>query len=276
MRKVYHNDGRRGSGRSRAPMVVLSLFGFWGGLWGGCEPEEEKPVPQSREGTEAAEQPREDGVPPTVPRDERRPAVEVQSRWTKVDGERVHCLASGPQNGGVVVLLHGAKFRAETWRKVGTLAELAEHGYRALAIDLPGFGESPRSQVAPNQWLVKLLEALEVERPVIVSPSMSGRFALPLVTKAAEDLAGFVAVAPVALAAHREHLKGITAPTLAIWGENDRTVPLAQAELLVREAPQSRKVIIPHAGHACYLDNAEVFHTVLLRFLESEAAWGKD
>lgn len=203
----------------------------------------------------------------------RRSNIEIESQWAEVDGGRVHYLVAGPADGRVVVLLHGASFSAETWRQVGTLAALAEHDYHALAIDLPGFGESPRSSTPRDQWLAKLLDALDVERPVIVSPSMSGRSALPLVTREPNRLAGFVAVAPVAIEAHRGSLTGITTPMLAVWGENDRMVPLQHADLLVREAKFGRKVIISNAGHAPYMADAKTFNAELLRFLNTDAAW---
>lgn len=101
---------------------------------------------------------------------------------------------------------------------------------------------------------------------------MSGRFSLPLVTSNPERLAGFVAVAPVTIPAHSKNLKNITTPTLAIWGENDRTVSLQHADLLVREAPKARKVIIPNAGHAPYMNDAKTFNAKLLAFLKSAAA----
>lgn len=201
-----------------------------------------------------------------------RSAAKIRSAWTQVGGVKVHYLAVGPPAGRTVVLLHGGRFRAETWREVGTLKILAEAGYRTLAIDLPGFGQSPRSSTPPENWLALLLDALEVKRPVLVSPSMSGRFSLPLVTTAADRLSGFVAVAPVDIAAHRDSLKHITIPTLAIWGENDRVIPLEHADLLVREAKNARKVVVPGAAHALYLDDAETFHKELLGFLRKDAA----
>lgn len=37
-----------------------------------------------------------------------------------------------------VIFLHGQSFTSKTWETLGTLALLAENGYRAIAIDLPG------------------------------------------------------------------------------------------------------------------------------------------
>src|SRR3954468_21002632 len=159
--------------------------------------------------------------------------TENEFHWAEVEGGRVHYLIEGDEEGRPVVLLHGASFRAETWKQIGTMEALAGAGYLAYAIDLPGHGQSPPTLGTPKTWLRVLLDLLEVERPVVVSPSMSGRFALPLVTDDPQRISGFVAIAPVGIPSYKDQLHQITAPVLAVWGENDDIIPLEQADLLV-------------------------------------------
>ena len=65
-------------------------------------------------------------------------------------------------------------------------------------------------------------------------------------------------------------------PTLAIWGEDDRTVPLGHADLLVHEAAKARRAVIAGAGHAAYVNDARTVNAELMRFLNSDADWGQD
>jgi abhydrolase domain-containing protein 14 len=194
-------------------------------------------------------------------------SVEITSNWTEVGSGKVHYLAAGPEDGTPVVLLHGASFRAQTWQDIGTLEVLAEAGYRAIAVDLPGFGESPPAEADFSTWLGELLDQLRIGPPVVVSPSMSGRFTLPLVTDSPERVSGFVAIAPVAIPAHADKLGRLTAPILAVWGENDHLIPQSHADLLVQRAPRAAKVVIPAAGHAPYMNDPATFHQALLEFL---------
>jgi abhydrolase domain-containing protein 14 len=74
-------------------------------------------------------------------------------------------------------------------------------------------------------------------------------------------------VAPVAILAHRDRLAKITTPFLAIWSENDRTIPLFDAEFLVRTVQQGRLAVIPKGRHAPYVSDPAAFHTALLPFI---------
>lgn len=191
-----------------------------------------------------------------------------ESCIVSVGGAKVHYLVAGKADGLPVVLLHGASFSAQTWQDIGTIDALAGAGYRAIAVDLPGFGKSESGGEDPKKWLGELFDALAIAKPVVVSPSMSGRYSLPLVTGQPDRVKAFVAVAPVAIMQYKDQLARITAAVLAVWGEHDRLIPQAEADLLVSSAKHGRKVIIPGGSHAPYMSDPAVWHRVLLEFLE--------
>jgi abhydrolase domain-containing protein 14 len=193
--------------------------------------------------------------------------IENQSRSVEIDGGRVHYLIEGSEEGRPVVLLHGASFNCETWKLIGTMEALAQAGYLVYAFDVPGYGQSAPSQPGHRTWLKNLLDLLNIDRPVVVSPSMSGRYALPLVTEAPEKVSGFVAVGPVAIMEFKNRLSQISVPVLAVWGENDTLIPQSQADLLIRSVKVGRKVVIPNGSHAPYMSDPAKFHTELLAFL---------
>jgi pimeloyl-ACP methyl ester carboxylesterase len=107
--------------------------------------------------------------------------------------------------GDPIVMLHGYADSADTWRQ--SLARLARQGRRAVAFDLPGFGEA--DALLPDPVLPQL-DAFTAEavayaagrprRPVIaVGNSLGGCVALRLAERHRARLAGVVAAAPAGL-----------------------------------------------------------------------------
>jgi pimeloyl-ACP methyl ester carboxylesterase len=66
----------------------------------------------------------------------------------------------------------------------------------------------------------------------------------------------------------RKRLDRICTPTLIISGAEDTTVGTARQEWLARAIPGARQVVIPGAGHAVTVEQADRFNRELLAFLE--------
>ena len=184
-----------------------------------------------------------------------------------VAGSTLRYLEAGPPGPTTVLLLHGARFTSETWRELGTIATLADAGHHVIAFDLPGYGNSERSQVSRNEYLNETLGQLwPASRFIIVSPSMSGGFSLPFVARWPDRVAGYVPVAPVGIDDHRAALERVDVPTLVVWGEKDQVIPVSQASVLA-EALNGDTLILAGASHPCYLDRPDEFHRALLDFV---------
>ncbi|KAM4722260.1 protein ABHD14A [Rhinophrynus dorsalis] len=171
-----------------------------------------------------------------------------------------------------VLLLHGRSFTSKTWEDLGTLNILAEHGYRAVAIDLPGYGESLKAQPMSSEkgrtdYLLHVMDALGTRQPVLVSPSMSGLFSLPLLLHHPERLKGFIPIAPVGTKSFKpQQYQQIQVPSLIVYGTLDTNLGSQSLESL-RLLPNLTLSPLEGAGHACYMDRPEEFHTALLMFL---------
>ena len=66
-----------------------------------------------------------------------------QHRYVAANGARFHVVETGPARGPLVLLLHGFPEFWWTWR--AQLPALAEAGYRAVAMDLRGYGGSDKT-----------------------------------------------------------------------------------------------------------------------------------
>jgi pimeloyl-ACP methyl ester carboxylesterase len=81
-------------------------------------------------------------------------------------------------SGPAVVLLHAGIADRTMWSE--HLEYLADAGYRAVAVDLPGFGEAPVTAGEQAPWVdvLETMDELSIERAALVGNSFGGAVAL--------------------------------------------------------------------------------------------------
>jgi pimeloyl-ACP methyl ester carboxylesterase len=120
---------------------------------------------------------------PTSPDEDPESHARPDGRFVEVAGTRTYVEESGPPGGPAVVLLHG--FGGSTYSWVGTRAALAESGYRAIAVDLRGFGLSDKdagdhAHPAQAAMVDAVMDRLRIDEAVVVGHSMGGNVAAHL------------------------------------------------------------------------------------------------
>ena len=103
------------------------------------------------------------------------------SRFTEVDGVRLHYQEAGEAGAPPMILIHGFAASNLVWSKV--FLELAAAGFRVIAPDLPGYGYSDKPRnleytIASQAKLVfSLIRRLGIDRAVLVGSSYGAAIA---------------------------------------------------------------------------------------------------
>lgn len=145
------------------------------------------------------------------------------------------------------------RLAAEHPDRVRRLVLMAPDGFRS-----PGreYGQRPKApwwvwlipHVMPDAALRPLLRATYAEPERALTPELFARYRdllrAPGVRQAILDRAKDSVLTPP-----EPVLRAIRAPTLLLWGEADRLVPVSAAALFAAELPDSRTVVLPRVGH---------------------------
>ena len=115
----------------------------------------------------------------------------VRSEYVQVDGYRIHYFEAVPPRLPIpnpppeipLVLIHGLGSRAEDWSAL--IPTLAAQGFHVYALDLLGFGRSPRPNVdysisLQEKTVVDFMQALHLDHADVGGWSMGGWVALKL------------------------------------------------------------------------------------------------
>lgn len=175
-----------------------------------------------------------------------------------------------------VLLLHGREFTSANWASLKTMDILAARGYRVVAMDLPGYGQTMykfndsedknRAKVLGN-----FIHKMGLHSPVIVSPSESGRYSLPYIAalRKLKAVSGFVSIAVEGTdrvpAKDFKHFP----PTLILRCSKDTSLGVTSSNALQLSVPDTTVKIIEGKGRACYIKKAKEFHELLLNFVDN-------
>ena len=116
-------------------------------------------------------------ISPSIPQDKPRAELSVFIS----DHASIYFLDPFPQNKQIALLLHGLGTEGSSWRF--QIQALGASGFRPIALDLPGFGQS---KFTGKRWSIKntagmvidLISSLKVDRFHLVGISMGGTIAL--------------------------------------------------------------------------------------------------
>lgn len=163
-----------------------------------------------------------------------------EGKFLTVGGVRLHYREAG-EGGPVVVLLHGNGAASDDFLVSGVLGRLARTA-RVIAFDRPGFGYSERPR-GGGTWsarrqarlLLQAVEALGVERPVVVGHSWGALVAAEMGLAARDALAGVVLIS------------GYYRPTARpdAWLLSGPALPVAGKALAFTTAPLFARLITP-------------------------------
>jgi pimeloyl-ACP methyl ester carboxylesterase len=181
-------------------------------------------------------------------------------------------------SGPAVLLLHAGIADRSMWRE--HLDWLADAGFRAIAVDLPGFGEAaiePGPQ-APWEDVLRTLKELEVTNATLVGNSFGGAVALRVAVVAPAAVSGLVLISAPPLdlepspeleaaweaeeqALDKGDIDGAVAAVLEAWLQPGAPVALRervaqmqrQAFELQAAAPEAEEAPDPLEGHPAAL-----------------------
>lgn len=68
-----------------------------------------------------------------------------------------------------------------------------------------------------------------------------------------------------------DRLNTITAPTLVVWGKQDRILPVAHAQVAMKHLPNARLQLFDHCGHWLHFEQAAAFNSLISAFLAASS-----
>lgn len=181
---------------------------------------------------------------------------------------------AGEPSDPLILGLHGWSQRNgwHTWQPL--MEPLAAGGYCVVAVDMPGWGETPALDALPLggeravQVVVDIMNSLQKETAVLLGKSWGGGVALSTALTYPGRISKLILTAPAFRQPQR--LPDIQQPVLLAWAEDDPTIPIYVADVFETAVADITVMRYPTGGHSAAPHNAADFANHALRFLKIE------
>lgn len=164
-----------------------------------------------------------------------------------------------------------ARFAIEYPERIGKLVLMgAGGGGVSIMQPLPQEGIKLLFDLYQNpsfEGLKRMIQVFVYDPQYMTDELIQGRYEAMM--KHPEHLTNFVKsmAGPGGLSDLTPHLNQIKAPTLVVWGRDDRFVPLDHALKFLWTIPDARLHVFSHCGHWCQWEHADEFNRLVFDFL---------
>ena len=193
----------------------------------------------------------------------------TEVHFTAPDGGVVYADLYGTSVRGVV-LAHGARFDKASWSKEAT--EIAEAGFRVLAIDFRGYGQShggPNAKPGMDEMYMDVLAAVRYLREhgatsvAVIGASMGGGASANAVVHGRPgEIDRLVLLSPAPIEAPER----VTGPKLIITAADDPITPKVR-EQYAKEPDPKRLEVLDGSAHAQFLFRTPHRHRIMEEFV---------
>lgn len=214
----------------------------------------------------------------------------IKNQVIKTSRGNFNCLDGG--QGPTVVFLHGWRLSKKTWAKV--CRDLSRAGYRAIAIDLPGFGQSQLERAYNlddyGEAVAEILKKMGIKKYTLVGHSFGAKVALQLAasnsnvqnlvlcsanfnlpsSKKSRFKRAMLTLGEVNVMKQtfdrthsginfRKLLLGVSAPVYIMHGRFDLLNPFSNAATLSQPPKKPQLIVFRHSGHLIYKTQRRYF-----------------
>jgi 4,5:9,10-diseco-3-hydroxy-5,9,17-trioxoandrosta-1(10),2-diene-4-oate hydrolase len=185
-----------------------------------------------------------------------------------------HTALVGQSLGGGIALLYTIRFPEKVKRLV--LVDNAGFGYETIwtlrGMSLPVIG---KLMSIPSRMGVKIFFQLAVRNPAVITDELIDiyyeHFTRPgqqaFVLRLIRSIIGIRGIKREILAPVLENIQKVTQPTLIIWGERDRVLPLTHAYYGKEKIQGAELRIFSDCGHIPFFEQPDAFNCVVRDFL---------